>query len=68
MKIFALKLESLIYERNVEEKAQKSRGYTENDRKKLEDFVHVMPCEIPIITLGVKVETSLELPRALENG
>lgn len=36
--------------------------------KKLEDFVHVMPCEIPIITLGVKVETSLELPRALENG
>lgn len=65
MKIFALKLESLIYERNVEEKAQK---FHERWQKKLEDFVHVMPCEIPIITLGVKVETSLELPRALENG
>ena len=65
MKIFALKLESLIYERNVEEKAQK---FHERWQKKLVDFVHVMPCEIPIITLGVKVETSLELPRALENG
>ena len=44
------------------------KNFMRDDRKKLVDFVHVMPCEIPIITLGVKVETSLELPRALENG